>query len=213
YVIDGWVLDGVEHPAGPLLVPVTADRSPEVELVVRTTCHALTVDARFGYTAQPQPDCPGTDPGRNLYAEGTQVVVTAREDSGHVWRGWRELVDDANPAVVTLDAPVTLTTDFRAKSTGEKFQENVVDPVVDAIGVAAKKAVGAISFAVKVLAEQLFDKAVFTVLALAGDALKLGFNAIGVDGKVLDGIVVGLKTPQNVVRGALDTFTCMQEWA
>jgi hypothetical protein len=50
-------------------------------------------------------------------------------------------------------------------------------------------------------------------LSMIGDGLKLGFNAIGVKGQVLDGIVLGLKTPKNVFNASMAGFDCVEEWA
>ena len=61
YAIDGWTLDGVAKPAGPLSVPITQDGAAhKVGLTVKVQCHKLTVAAEFGHTAYPLPNCPGS---------------------------------------------------------------------------------------------------------------------------------------------------------
>jgi hypothetical protein len=158
--------------------------------------------AEFGSTAYPLPNCPGADASRGLYAEGTKVTVTAGLSSGHVLVGWHETGSSFNPTLAVMDQPRTLTANFRAKTTGEVIMESVVDPALDAAGIAAKKAVGGIAYTIKVVGEQLIDGALLGTLSSLGTALQQGFAAIGVQGVVLDHIALTLQIPQNAFRPA-----------
>jgi hypothetical protein len=213
YVIDGWTLDGAAKPAGSLSVPITQDgASHQVGLVARVTCHKLTVNAEFGLTAYPLPNCPGVDASRNMYAQGTAVTVTAGQSSRHVFQGWGS-AGNFDPVLAKMDTAVTLTASFRAKTLGENIMESAIDPALNAVGVAAKKAVGGIAYVTKVFAKHVIDDVFLKGLSAIGDGLKAGFNAIGVDGKVLDGIVLGLQTPSNAFQAGLAGFDCVEEWA
>jgi hypothetical protein len=214
YRIEKWTLDGVDAPAGPLSVPITTEGAAhEVNLTVRVQCQPLTVTADYGYSTYPLPNCPGTEASRKLFAQGSSVTVTATEDSGHVWQGWKELGTAYNPTVVVMDKPVTLTTQFRSKTVGEKITESVIDPAVNALGVAAKKTVGGVAYMTKVLGQLIIEDGVLQGLSLIGTGIDLGFNFIGVHGKVLDGIVLGLQTPKNTFDASLQGFDCVEEWA
>jgi hypothetical protein len=214
YKIEKWTLDGVDAPAGPLSVPITTEGAAhKVGLTVRVQCQPLTVNADYGYTAYPLPDCPGNDPTHKLYAQGTRVTVTATEDSGHVWQGWKELGTAYNPTVVVMDKPMTLTTQFRSKTVGEQITETVIDPAINALGVAAKKTVGGVAYLTKVFAQTVIEDTILKGLSAIGDGLAAGFHAIGVEGKVLDGIVLGLQTPANSFAAGLAGFDCVEEWA
>ena len=197
YVIEGWKVDGIAHPSG---AAVGADhrrraRRIRVALTVRVVCHKLTVRAEFGHTAYPLPNCPGVPATRGLYAQDTNVTVTAGESSGHVFEGGTRPGTRFNPTLAKMDKDVTLTAGFRAKTVGEQIQETVIDPALNALGVAAKKAVGGIAYVTKIFAQHVIDDVFLKTLSSIGSGLKLGFNAIGVEGVVLDGIVLGLQTP------------------
>lgn len=213
YAIDGWALDGVQHPAGPLSVPITATGTPrEVDLVVRVRCHKLTINAEFGSTAYPLPNCPGQPASAKLYAEGTSVTVTAGQSSSHVFQGWGT-AGGFNPILAQMDAPVTLTASFRSKSVGETIMDSVIDPALDAMGVAAKKTVGGIAYVTRVVAQTLIDDVFLSTLSSIGDGLLAGFGALGVEGQVLDGIVLGLQAPSNAFAAGLAGFECVEQWA
>ena len=94
-----------------------------------------------------------------------------------------------------MDKDVTLTASFRSKTVGEKITETVIDPALNAMGVAAKKAVGGIAYVTKIFAQHVIEDMFLAGLSLIGTGLAAGFDAIGVQGKVLDGIVLGLQTP------------------
>jgi hypothetical protein len=213
YAIDGWTLDGAAAPAGPLSVPISQDGDPhDVGLVVRVRCHKLTVNAEFGHTAYPLPNCPGVAASKGLYAQGTAVTVTAGQSTGHVFQGWGA-AGSFNPVLAKMDGAVTLTASFRAKTIGETIMESVIDPALDAMGVAVKKTVGGVAYLTKVLAEHVIDDVFLKTLSSIGTGLAAGFGAIGVEGKVLDGIVLGLQTPSNAFGASLAGFDCVQEWA
>ena len=150
---------------------------------------------------------------RGLYAQGTNVTVTAGESSDDVFQGWNETGNAFNPTLAKVDKTVTLTASFRAKTVGEQIQETVIDPALDALGVAAKKAVGGIAYVTKIFAQHVIDDVFLKTLSSIGSGLKLGFNAIGVEGVVLDGIVLGLQTPSNAFEASLAGFDCVEEWA
>ncbi|MCW2679890.1 MAG: hypothetical protein JWM62_1291 [Frankiales bacterium] len=214
YVVKSWTLDGVAQPAGPLSVPISTDGTARaVGATVQVTCHKLTVVAEFGSTAYPLPNCPGADASRGLYAQGTQVTVTAGLSGGHVLLGWHETGTAYNPTLVTMDVPRTLTANFRSKTVGETIMESVLDPALDAAGIAAKKAVGGIAYVVQVFGQQLVGEGILGTLSLIGTGLSAGFGALGVQGAVLDGIVVGLAAPLNAFNAGFDGFDCIQEWA
>lgn len=214
YVVQGWTLDGVAQSGSTLSVPISATGAARsVGVTVKVTCHRLTVKAEFGSTAYPLPNCPGADPSRGLYAEGAKVTVTAGQSSGHVMTGWHETSNPYNPTLAVMDAERTLTADFRAKTAGEVIMESVVDPALDAAGIAAKKAVGGIAYVIKVFGSEIIDGAILGSLSSLGTALQSGFSLIGVQGAVLDGIVLGLQTPDNAFDAAFAGFDCVQEWA
>ena len=214
YSIDGWTLDGAAKPAGPLSVPITQDGAAhQVGLTVKVQCHKLTVAADFGHTAYPLPNCPGVAASQNLYAKGTNVTVTAGESSDHVFLGWKETGNVFNPTLAAMDKDVKLTTSFRSKTVGEQITETVIDPALNAMGVAAKKAVGGIAYVTKIFAQHVIDDVFLSGLSLIGTGLAAGFDAIGVQGKVLDGIVLGLQTPSNAFEASLAGFDCVEEWA
>jgi hypothetical protein len=214
YVLKGWTLDGAPQAAGPLSVPISATGAPRaVAATVQVVCHKLTTVAAFGSTAYPLPNCPGADPARGLYAEGTKVTVTAGTSSGHVLVGWHETASSFNPTLAVMDQPRTLTANFRSKTAGEVILESVVDPALDAVGIAAKKAVGGIAYTIKVMGEQLIDGAILGTLSSLGTALQAGFAAIGVQGVVLDHIALTLAIPQNAFAASFAGFDCVQEWA
>ena len=150
---------------------------------------------------------------RGLYAQGTNVTVTAGENSDHVFLGWTETGNGFNPTLAKMDKAVTLTASFREKTTGEQIQETVIDPALNALGVAAKKAVGGIAYVTKIFAQHVIDDVFLKTLSSIGDGLKAGFGAIGVEGKVLDGIVLGLQTPSNAFEASMAGFDCVEEWA
>ncbi len=214
YVLTGWKLDGTAKPAGPLSVPISATAAPRsVAATVQVVCHRLTVAAQFGHTAYPLPNCPGAAPSRNLYAEGTKVTVTAGPSGGHALVGWHETGSSFNPTIAVMDQPRTLTANFRAKSVGEVMKESVIDPALDAAGIAAKKAVGGIAYTIKVVGDQLIDGAILGTLSSLGTALQQGFAAIGVQGVVLDQLALALQVPQHAFAAGFAGFDCVQEWA
>ncbi len=214
YKIEGWKVDGVAAPAGPLSLPMRAsDPVRKVALTVRVQCHKLTTSAPFGVTVDPKPNCPFAPATANLYMQDTKVTVTAGDNSDSVWQGWRETASMFNPALANMTQPVTLTGQFRPKTVGEQIQSTVIDPAINALGVAAKKVVGGIAFTIKVIAQDLIEDGLLAGLAAIGAGLKAGFNAIGVDGVVLDGIVLGLSTPANAFGASMAGFDCVEEWA
>jgi hypothetical protein len=214
YVIDGWKLDGALRPAGQLSIPISQDGAPHtVELIARVQCQKLAVQAEFGFTAYPLPNCPGTDRSLNMYAQGTSVTVTAGQSSSHVWQGWRETGTTFNPTLAQMDRAVTLTAQFRAKTIGETITDSVIDPALNAVGVAAKKAVGGVAYVTKVFAQTVIKDTILNGLSAIGTGLSAGFRAMGVQGAVLDGIVLGLQTPSNSFDAGLAGFDCIEEWA
>ena len=195
-------------------MPITQDGAAhKVGLTVKVQCHKLTVAADFGHTAYPLPNCPGVAASQNLYAKGTNVTVTAGESSDHVFLGWQETGNAFNPTLAAMDKDVKLTTSFRSKTMGEQITETVIDPALNAMGVAAKKAVGGIAYVTKIFAQHVIDDVFLSGLSLIGTGLAAGFDAIGVQGKVLDGIVLGLQTPSNAFEASLAGFDCVEEWA
>jgi hypothetical protein len=214
YAIEGWTVDGVPAPAGPLSVPITQDGPVhKVALTVRVQCRTLKVTAPFGFTASQLPNCPGvSDASRNLYALGSKVTVGAGENGDYVWQQW-STGSNYNPTLVTMNDAVTMEAQFRHKTVNEKFTETVLDPAINAMGVAAKKVVGGLAYATKFFAQRVIDDIFLKGLSLIGTVVDYGFGALGVHGKVLDGIVLGLQTPSNTFEAGLAGFDCVEEWA
>jgi len=79
--------------------------------------------------------------------------------------------------------------------------------------VAAKKVVGGVAFTIKGFSQLLIEDGLLSGLSLIGTGLKAGFGALGVQGKVLDGIVVGLQTPKISFEASLAGFDCVEQWA
>lgn len=211
--IESWSVDGVVASAPEVRLPITVDGAPpKVEVTLRAQCHALTVTAQHGSYADPKPNCPFADPKRNLYIEGTTVVVGAEPSDMYVWQGWGEEWGDFNPVVVTMDQRIDLVASFRHKTIGEGIQTVVVDPLVDGLAVGAKKVVGGIAFMTKIGAAILED-ALLRNIRLLGEGLGRGLEAIGLGGAVVDGIVLGLTQPHKSVSGAFDSLDCVTVWA
>jgi hypothetical protein len=214
YKIEGWTVDGKPAPAGALSLPMRAeDPARNVAVTVRVQCHQLTARAEFGVTVDPKPNCPFADASRNLYMQGTKVTVTAGESSNHIWLGWHETRSMFNPVQATMNQAVALTANFRAKTVGEQITSTVIDPAINAMGVAAKKVVGGVAFTIKGFSQLLIEDGLLSGLSLIGTGLKAGFGALGVQGKVLDGIVVGLQTPKISFEASLAGFDCIEQWA
>jgi hypothetical protein len=214
YRVDRWTVDGVDKPATPLTLRITPEGAPsKVAATLRVDCRQLTVDARFGWFADPKPNCPFADPARNLYAVGSKITVSADQSNDYIWQGWKETGTAFNPVLATMDRDVTLTGQFRAKTAGEQIQSKVIDPAVTALAVGAKKVVGGIALSIKVLADTVINGLVLKGISLIGTALQSGFAAMGVEGQVLDGIVVGLQTPSTVLGASMKGFDCIEQWA
>ena len=197
YVIDGWKLDGVAQPAGPLSVPITAEgaaaqRGADGEVV----CHELTVQRGVRSTAYPLRTARVSPASRGLYAQGTNVTVTAGETAATCSKGGtrpQRLQPHAGQDGQGRDAHRELP----GQDGRREIQETVIDPALNALGVAAKKAVGGIAYITKIFAEHVIEDVFLKTLSSIGSGLKSGFDAIGVEGAVLDGIVLGLQTPSN----------------